>query len=115
MNKIQRIWSGGFCIAMAGALFLTAFQWTTRSGDNYGTPLLIVSERMAKPWELDWSKRPLPEVGDVVGDEKMRTGLFIREQWNGSAFLWGGVVPVLLIFIGGYLLASLAHDRGDKQ
>jgi hypothetical protein len=112
MNKLQRMWSAGFCLAFAAGLFFIAFEWTTRSGENYGTPLLIISEWIAKPWEFDWSKRSKPKVGDLVQDEKMQTGLFIREQWNDSAFLWGGLLPVLLIFVGGYLLAGLAGHGG---
>jgi hypothetical protein len=114
MNKLQRMWSAGFCLALAVGLFFIAFQWTTRSSENYGAPLLIISEWTAKPWEFDWSKRSRLNVGDVVQEEKMRTGLFIREQWNGSAFLWGGLLPVLLILVGGYLFAGLAGHKGRK-
>jgi hypothetical protein len=122
MTRIQRLWIGGWLVLCAVALHLYFTEWATMpslQGNLAADPIIAILHSYPGAAELDaYAKdpsKPFPTAAmQRLIDDDSTFGIYPRpaprhswDNWEQKWFraaIWGIVVPLVMLALGGFFL-----------
>jgi hypothetical protein len=101
MNHAQSKWVTGSLVAIGFALAFSAMEWDARPPRDAGLTILTIYETAADA-SLP-SNIPPPPSGFVIQGERLRHGFYVRREWGPAALAWGGILPLCLFAVAGFV------------
>jgi hypothetical protein len=110
MNHAQRMWSAGSLLVIGLLLVIFAVQWDARPPRDEGLRILTIYDtNTTKPFPAGL---PAPPPGYVLASgEWLRHGFFVRREWDRSALFWGGLLPLILFAVAGFIALGRRENR----
>jgi hypothetical protein len=102
MTRAQQWWCVASLVLTGLVLIRFALEWDARPPRDQGVRLVTIYESNSdQPFPSDL---PPPPPGFVlVSGERLLHGFFVRREWGPTALLWGGLLPLCLFAVAGFI------------